>query len=206
MTRELLAIFKADLEFNPDGERVSLQVLVAIDETPLDNENPDQRAGYLIPIRNDDQEFQFAGNPEDDPEEWRESRGDIERLRNDRKDYALERVAIDSSGVVGKPGIQAWFIPGKFPFCPVCKNQPAAQAREINKLAGLSAEGRSSATTVLASSALFSGCSHEVNVISFSRSRRFDGPESGTAETHESLFSAAGSFVRKCHMDVEGPV
>ena len=47
-----------------------------------------------------------------------------------------------------------WFIPGKFRFCPACKDQPSTQAREINKLAGLSAEGRSSATTVLASSAL----------------------------------------------------
>src|SRR5262249_7131122 len=39
-------------------------------------------------------------------------------------------------------------------FCPACKHQPAGQAREINKLAALSAEGRSSATTLLVSSAV----------------------------------------------------
>lgn len=125
-----------------------------IDETPLDNETPDLRAGYLVPFSEDDNEFQFVGNPEDYPEEWRESRGGIERLRNDRKDYALQRLSVTPSGSVGKTGIEAWFIPGKFRFCPVCKDQPPAQAREINKLASLSAEGRSSATTVLASSAL----------------------------------------------------
>ncbi len=45
-------------------------------------------------------------------------------------------------------------MPGKFHFCPPCKDQPPTQAREINKLASLSAEGRSSATTLLVSSAL----------------------------------------------------
>jgi len=125
-----------------------------IDETPLDEEISGQRAGYLVPIRDGDSEFQFSGSPEDYPEEWRESRGGVDRLRNDRRGYALERITVDRAGAVGKPGVPAWFIPGKFRFCPACKDQPPAQAREINKLAGLSAEGRSSATTVLASSAL----------------------------------------------------
>ena len=53
-----------------------------------------------------------------------------------------------------QPECRAWFLPGKFHFCPACKDQPPSQAREINKLASLSAEGRSSATTLLVSSAL----------------------------------------------------
>jgi hypothetical protein len=56
--------------------------------------------------------------------------------------------------VISEGGKSALFLPGKFKFCPNCKDQPAGQAREINKLAGLSAEGRSSATTLLVSSAL----------------------------------------------------
>ena len=55
---------------------------------------------------------------------------------------------------IGTTGRRAWFLPGKFRFCPACKHQPPVQAREINKLASLSAEGRSSATTLLVSSAL----------------------------------------------------
>ena len=43
---------------------------------------------------------------------------------------------------------------GKFRFCPACGEIPAGQAREFNKLASLSAEGRSSATTLLVSSVL----------------------------------------------------
>ena len=125
-----------------------------IDETPLDDEAPGQRSGYLVPVREADTDFDFTGSPEQYPEEWREIHRGVERLRNDRRGYALEKLTVDSTGAVGKPGVHAWFIPGKFRFCPVCKDQPAAQAREINKLAGLSAEGRSSATTVLASSAL----------------------------------------------------
>lgn len=126
----------------------------SIDETPLDEENSEQRSGYLVPLRPKDEEFQFVGNPEDYPEEWREVRGGVERLRADKKKLALESVTVNKSGVVGGQGIHGLFIPGKFRFCPACKDQPSTQAREINKLAGLSAEGRSSATTVLTSSAL----------------------------------------------------
>jgi hypothetical protein len=61
---------------------------------------------------------------------------------------------VRSSGVIGEGGKRSLFLPGKFRFCPYCKDQPPGQAREINKLAGLSAEGRSSATTLLVSSAL----------------------------------------------------
>jgi hypothetical protein len=45
-------------------------------------------------------------------------------------------------------------MPGKFRFCPACGDQAPVQAREINKVASLSAEGRSSATTLLVASAL----------------------------------------------------
>ena len=125
-----------------------------IDETPLDDGNPEVRAGYLVPLRDGDDDFRFSGEPEDYPEEWREARPSGERLRTDKAKYSLERIVVSPSGEIGAAGISAWFIPGKFRFCPACKDQPSSQAREINKLAGLSAEGRSSATTVLASSAL----------------------------------------------------
>jgi len=125
-----------------------------IDETPLDDGNPEMRAGYIVPLRDGDEDFRFNGNVEDYPEEWRERRGGVERLRSDKTRYVLERLCVTQSGEIGTRGISAWFIPGKFRFCPACKDQPPAQAREINKLAGLSGEGRSSATTVLAPSAL----------------------------------------------------
>jgi DEAD/DEAH box helicase len=144
-------------EFHPvtivsdGGQR---QVLArAIDDTPLEDPNSDDRAGYLMP-EPDDPDFSFTGAPEDYPEDWVEgTRAGQSRLKARSRPRALECLMVDPSGQVGS-GRRMWFAPGKFGFCPVCLDQPAAQAREINKLAALSAEGRSSATTLLVSSAL----------------------------------------------------
>jgi Lhr-like helicase len=126
-----------------------------IDETPLDELGGAEEAGYLMPEPQGDAEFSFTGTPESFPEEWLETTRDgTIRLRKDRRPYAPQPMTVDSSGVVGDTGRRAWFLPGKFRFCPACGFQPPGQAREINKVASLSAEGRSSATTLLVSSAL----------------------------------------------------
>jgi hypothetical protein len=63
-------------------------------------------------------------------------------------------VTVAPDGRYGSMGKSCWFIPGKFGFCPCCLDQPPPGMRERTKLAGLSGEGRSSATTLLVSSAL----------------------------------------------------
>jgi hypothetical protein len=125
-----------------------------IDETPLDAEEEEQ-AGYLMPEPEGDPDYAFTGALEDYPEDWLEAgpRG-VMRLRSNRRRSAPREITVNAAGAVGTAGIRAWFLPGKFQFCPACKDQPPSQAREINKLASLSAEGRSSATTLLVSSAL----------------------------------------------------
>ena len=124
-----------------------------IDDTPLDDPNSAERPGYLMPEPENDAEFGFKGELDDFPEDWLDvDRAGSPRLRRDRKAYAPELLTVDASGAIRSTGRRAWFIPGKFRFCPACKDQPAGRAREINKLAGLSAEGRSSATTLLVSS------------------------------------------------------
>jgi hypothetical protein len=126
-----------------------------IDDTPLDDPDSAERPGYLMPEPENDSDFTFNGELEDFPEDWLElDRGGAPRLRRDRKKYVPEPLTVDATGIVGSTGRRAWFLPGKFRFCPACKHQPAGQAREINKLAALSAEGRSSATTLLVSSAI----------------------------------------------------
>jgi hypothetical protein len=134
-----------------------------IDETPLEESQSSEMAGYLMPEPENDDTFTFKGEPEDYPEEWQEpARDGSMRLRSNRRRSAAQVVVVDADGTLGTTGRRAWFLPGRFSFCPACSNQPAPQAREINKLAGLSAEGRSSATTLLVSSALrwmnTSGC------------------------------------------------
>jgi hypothetical protein len=123
--------------------------------TPLDDPDSAERPGYLMPEPENDSDFTFNGELEDFPEDWLElDRGGAPRLRRDRKKYVPEPLTVDATGIIGSTGRRSWFLPGKFRFCTACKHQPAGQAREINKLAGLSAEGRSSATTLLVSSAI----------------------------------------------------
>jgi Lhr-like helicase len=126
-----------------------------IDETPLDDADAVEKPGYLMPEPVNDPDFTFTGAVEDYPEDWVETpRNGTPRLRRERRPYAAQELTVDAGGIVGTTGRRAWFLPGKFRLCPACGDQPAVQTREINKLASLSAEGRSSATTLLVSSAL----------------------------------------------------
>jgi len=137
-----------------DDEGTTRALPRSIDETPLEDPDSEELAGYLMPEPHDDPAFTFGGRPEDFPEEWTEQGPGGLRLRKERRKYAPQPVLIDPSGGVGQMGRRMWFIPGKFRFCPACLHQPPGQGREVNKLAGLSAEGRSSATTLLTSSVL----------------------------------------------------
>ncbi len=134
-----------------DGIRTTLPR--SIDDTPLEEEEG-TRGGYLAPFDESDEEFAFRGQPEDYPEEWTDSTPSGQRLKSAHRRDVPERVRVGVDGQLGAAGREFWFIPGKFKFCLCCKDQPAVQARELTKLGGLSGEGRSSATTLLVSSAL----------------------------------------------------
>jgi hypothetical protein len=124
-----------------------------IDDTPQENPEGDI-AGYLVPVGNNDPDYQFNGDIESYPEDWKEEHNGIERLRSTRKARMPQRLTIGPDGRYNGQGAVFWFIPGKFGFCPCCHEQPHPSMRERSKLAGLSGEGRSSATTLLVSTAL----------------------------------------------------
>lgn len=124
-----------------------------IDDTPLDDQEGDI-AGYLIPTADGDPDYAFTGEVETYPEDWREERNGVERLRANRKGRVPQMVTVAPDGRYDSSGKSFWFIPGKFGFCPCCLDQPHPSMRERSKLAGLSGEGRSSATTLLVSTAL----------------------------------------------------
>src|SRR3546814_20302232 len=88
------------------------------------------------------------------PDDWIESGPSGLRLRSNRRHAAARELTVDAAGTIRSSGRRAWFLPGKFKFCPACRHQPAGQAREVNKLAALSAEGRRPATTLLVSSVM----------------------------------------------------
>ncbi|MFY7930384.1 MAG: ATP-dependent helicase, partial [Oligoflexus sp.] len=125
----------------------------SIDDTPVESEDDVEMAGYLCPARPDDAEFAFDGALSGYPEGWLEERNGVERLRSYRKKRIPTLYALTPEGKSGADGKDFWFIPGKFAFCLCCKDEPNQGMRERSKLAGLSGEGRSSATTLLVSSA-----------------------------------------------------
>jgi hypothetical protein len=125
-----------------------------IDDTPIDDPDGD-KAGYLVPVAEPgDADYHFNGEVESYPEDWKEERKGIEVLRSNRKERRPEKICVGSDGRPDASGAEFWFIPGRFGFCPCCHEQPHPSMRERSKLAGLSGEGRSSATTMLVSSAL----------------------------------------------------
>ncbi|PZU14668.1 MAG: DEAD/DEAH box helicase [Citromicrobium sp.] len=126
----------------------------SIDQTPQDS--PDDEGnlhGFLIPDA--DGTLPFAGDIEEYPDDWIEHAAAGPRLKSShRGKHDGRMMCVGPDGRHSENGVAAWFFPGKYRFCPRCKNQPASQARDQNKLAGLSAEGRSSATTLITSQIL----------------------------------------------------
>ncbi|MCC7535014.1 MAG: DEAD/DEAH box helicase [Deltaproteobacteria bacterium] len=98
--------------------------------------------------------FTFDGDDADYPDTWLDyDAAGNPRLKASRKPARAETFHVMPTGKVGQ-GARAWFLPGKFRFCLRCKESVGSAARDRNRLASLSAEGRSSATTVLVGSTL----------------------------------------------------
>ena len=125
-----------------------------IDDAPIESDDHTEVAGYLTPAGLGDPDYRFDGSIENFPEGWTEEHRGLLRLRSYRKKKVPDLVKVASSGLAAHDGEPFWFIPGKFAFCTCCLHEPPGSMRERNKLAGLTAEGRSSATTLVVSSAL----------------------------------------------------
>ncbi|MCV2891427.1 DEAD/DEAH box helicase [Ruegeria aquimaris] len=137
-----------------DEARGSVALPRDIDDTPSSSRIEEDEPGYLTPYEPDGDEFRFYGDIESFPEEWREERRGVFVLRQNRKKQEPRLVSVRSDGLLAEDGAPFWFLPGRFGFCLACHDQPSPQARERNKLGGLSAEGRSSATTTIVTAML----------------------------------------------------
>jgi ATP-dependent helicase YprA (DUF1998 family) len=110
----------------------------------------DTRPGYLMlaPEENDWSEDRI-------PDEWRDGRGRLTRTWRER---VPQSVWVSPSGEYSaqpRPGaIRMWWQGPKFSLCLNCGEFHDARSSEFGKLASLSSEARSSATTVLATSLL----------------------------------------------------
>ncbi len=127
-----------------------------IDDTPpaddavKEEDGPRETYGFLMPEPIG--EFAFQGRDEDYPDAWQEitPKGEVRLKASYRRNRALQK-RVRTDGHVSATGSHAWFLPGKFRFCPCCGDYSIGAGRDINRLAGLTAEGRSSATTILVS-------------------------------------------------------
>lgn len=137
-------------------ERTGTLVARSIDMTPRDDVDDDgTQHGFLVPDAAGD--LAFSGDVEEYPDDWLEEapRGGAPRLKaSHRGKHEARQMVLAPDGSEESGGVTAWFFPGKFRFCPNCRYEPAPGARDINKLASLSAEGRSSATTLITAAAL----------------------------------------------------
>jgi replicative superfamily II helicase len=123
------------------------------DEEDRDRKDREQSFGFVL-VPPTDAAFDFDDRPTDYPEDWLEPDAAGEpRLKAAHHNHRAQRIQVDPSGRIGG-GNAAWFIPGKFRFCLACKTVHSAQGKDNNRLASLSAEGRSSATTLFTHSVL----------------------------------------------------
>ena len=127
-----------------------------IDDIPVEDDEDDDGAdwGFLMPEPSDP-EFNFFGKDEDYPESWLDERPNGEkRLKATYRKKRAQEFSVLPDGTAHAGSRKVWFLPGKYRFCPCCRDVSTSTARDINKLASLSAESRSSATTILLSTVL----------------------------------------------------
>jgi len=120
-----------------------------IDDINADD-GEDAGYGFLCPVN---PRQQYAGQPEDLPETWLDLSRNEPKIKPAYKKAIPYHVTVDPQGHEGA-GEAFWFIPGKFRFCLHCAAVHEAHGKDANRLSSLSGEGRSSATTMIALSAL----------------------------------------------------
>jgi superfamily II DNA/RNA helicase len=142
-----------------DGSRLVLarsidDGLLSDDDSGGGKDDGDKEETGFLTMRTVDLDAEFADVEDQYPEGWREvDAGGNSRLKREYRTARARAVSVEADGRLGS-GAPAWFLPGKFRFCLRCGETHSGASRDRNRLASLSAEGRSSATTVLVGSVL----------------------------------------------------
>jgi len=106
--------------------------------------------GFLCPVNSS---LQYQGQLDELPEIWLDLTKSEPKVKPGYNKAIPIDTRVDAQGIEGR-GERFWFLPGKFRFCLNCGFVHEAHGKDINRLASLSGEGRSSATTMLTLSAL----------------------------------------------------
>jgi len=136
-----------DLQRQPVGNSIEPRDLSAV--THL--EDGSQISGFLL----QDPEERWEPSEDTLPEDWLElARDGSVRVKSANRKWQPRKVFVAPGGEWGDIGVAggmaAWFLPAPFRFCLNCQVTYTSFARsDFGKLASLSTEGRSTATTVL---------------------------------------------------------
>ncbi|MBK9751361.1 MAG: DEAD/DEAH box helicase [Chloroflexi bacterium] len=117
-------------------------------------EDDTSEAGYLYVSTHRPWSNDLQAIKERLPEDWLEDFKDTQRVKSSRRDKLPRVIAIRHNGEQGSEGQLCAYIPAPFNFCLNCGVTYAPRQSEFGKLALLSSEGRSSATTILSLSAV----------------------------------------------------
>jgi superfamily II DNA/RNA helicase/very-short-patch-repair endonuclease len=121
------------------------------DISERDNDEEENHWGFFV---FDTQGLFDEDDPTQYPEQWFEERRGELKLKSNYKKHKPQSVSVKPSGRASSEGTPGWFLPGAFRFCLNCGTSHQARGKDSSRLASLSGEGRSSATTVLSISAL----------------------------------------------------
>lgn len=95
------------------------------------------------------------------PTDWVEERKGKRQVIASRRERMPRHYVVKPDGSIGSDGLDAAFIPAPFMFCLSCGvSHTARQRSDFSKLGTLGSEGRSTATTILTTSAV-AGLQHE---------------------------------------------
>lgn len=111
-------------------------------------------AGYLMAL-----DKSWPSDPTSElerlPDEWKEIFHGAPRIRADRRDKRPIPYTLLKDGTEAPDGLPVVFLSAPFCFCPNCRvTYSPRQRKDFGKLATLSSEGRSTATTVLSLAAI----------------------------------------------------
>ena len=109
--------------------------------------------GFFIPVEDT---LDYRGK-DDLPDFWLEDFHGEQQVKREQKKFVPRLIYVDIFGNEtneDEGGSPFFYIPGAIRFCPHCHITHEAKGKDINRLSGLSGEGRSSATTMLTMSFL----------------------------------------------------
>jgi Lhr-like helicase len=143
-------------EYHPVWYRESSFLFRDIEDVPAAQVEETQEGinGFLCPVSDD---LPYDDTLDSLPDTWLKwnEEGKADGLKNKEDEYRRpKKVFVTPDGKKwdrlpdSKNFIEAYFIPGRYSFCLRCKEEASKSGRDLNRLASLSAEGRSSATSV----------------------------------------------------------